>query len=125
MAVTSCCNSARMRFSFIFVLAYLVPPTTNPAKRAMIPITTSSSMSVKLLFDRVRAPPDRSFLLASSVFIMTRDRLHSSFPHFLFHSFAQPLFDHALVVQISRPRERSEEHTSELQSPYDLVCRLL
>src|SRR5207248_11377959 len=24
-----------------------------------------------------------------------------------------------------RVRERSEEHTSELQSPYDLVCRLL
>src|SRR5438094_6219783 len=24
-----------------------------------------------------------------------------------------------------RPRSRSEEHTSELQSPYDLVCRLL
>src|SRR6266705_6161915 len=23
------------------------------------------------------------------------------------------------------PRRRSEEHTSELQSPYDLVCRLL
>src|SRR5438094_3750401 len=23
------------------------------------------------------------------------------------------------------PRARSEEHTSELQSPYDLVCRLL
>src|SRR5438094_7519046 len=23
------------------------------------------------------------------------------------------------------PRQRSEEHTSELQSPYDLVCRLL
>src|SRR5438094_7622069 len=23
------------------------------------------------------------------------------------------------------PQERSEEHTSELQSPYDLVCRLL
>src|SRR5207248_11676573 len=23
------------------------------------------------------------------------------------------------------PRPRSEEHTSELQSPYDLVCRLL
>src|SRR5207248_9209122 len=25
----------------------------------------------------------------------------------------------------SRPTKRSEEHTSELQSPYDLVCRLL
>src|SRR5437867_10619661 len=24
-----------------------------------------------------------------------------------------------------KPEERSEEHTSELQSPYDLVCRLL
>src|SRR5437867_5428332 len=28
------------------------------------------------------------------------------------------------VIDI-RQRERSEEHTSELQSPYDLVCRLL
>src|SRR5207248_10655847 len=26
---------------------------------------------------------------------------------------------------VSRSRPRSEEHTSELQSPYDLVCRLL
>src|SRR5437867_8849135 len=26
---------------------------------------------------------------------------------------------------VSRTRPRSEEHTSELQSPYDLVCRLL
>src|SRR5207248_9732926 len=25
----------------------------------------------------------------------------------------------------ANPRSRSEEHTSELQSPYDLVCRLL
>src|SRR5437867_7946519 len=25
----------------------------------------------------------------------------------------------------NRPGNRSEEHTSELQSPYDLVCRLL
>src|SRR5207248_9815753 len=31
--------------------------------------------------------------------------------------------DHALVS--SYVRARSEEHTSELQSPYDLVCRLL
>src|SRR5207248_9214477 len=27
--------------------------------------------------------------------------------------------------QSARARPRSEEHTSELQSPYDLVCRLL
>src|SRR5438094_1473456 len=33
------------------------------------------------------------------------------------------------MARLSRPaspaRTRSEEHTSELQSPYDLVCRLL
>src|SRR5438094_7138022 len=28
-------------------------------------------------------------------------------------------------LQISQALRRSEEHTSELQSPYDLVCRLL
>src|SRR5437867_5983083 len=28
-------------------------------------------------------------------------------------------------LKTKRPRRRSEEHTSELQSPYDLVCRLL
>src|SRR6266568_9299098 len=27
--------------------------------------------------------------------------------------------------RVSRPRERSEEHTSELQSQFHLVCRLL
>src|SRR5437867_7322867 len=31
----------------------------------------------------------------------------------------------ALFVNYRRDDERSEEHTSELQSPYDLVCRLL
>src|SRR5207249_10741607 len=30
--------------------------------------------------------------------------------------------EHAVAVQ---PRQRSEEHTSELQSRFDLVCRLL
>src|SRR5437867_6101471 len=29
------------------------------------------------------------------------------------------------VARSSSNRNRSEEHTSELQSPYDLVCRLL
>src|SRR5438094_6494413 len=36
--------------------------------------------------------------------------------------------DHRLaegVPHLVVPRGRSEEHTSELQSPYDLVCRLL
>src|SRR5207248_9403366 len=31
----------------------------------------------------------------------------------------------AVTTRSSKPTARSEEHTSELQSPYDLVCRLL
>src|SRR5207248_9746764 len=31
----------------------------------------------------------------------------------------------SLTVLVFAPHLRSEEHTSELQSPYDLVCRLL
>src|SRR5437867_7714075 len=31
----------------------------------------------------------------------------------------------APIPFLSGPADRSEEHTSELQSPYDLVCRLL
>src|SRR5207248_10915571 len=31
----------------------------------------------------------------------------------------------ALIADPELPRKRSEEHTSELQSPYELVCRLL
>src|SRR5437867_9853742 len=33
--------------------------------------------------------------------------------------------DAHLPERSATPRTRSEEHTSELQSPYDLVCRLL
>src|SRR6266516_5197242 len=42
--------------------------------------------------------------------------------------FAPPssLFSDGLVYRLLlRPLTRSEEHTSELQSPYDFVCRLL
>src|SRR5437867_7266173 len=33
--------------------------------------------------------------------------------------------EHVRTVRFLVGRERSEEHTSELQSPYELVCRLL
>src|SRR5207248_5863460 len=34
-------------------------------------------------------------------------------------------YDYWAIEYAYKPIERSEEHTSELQSPYDLVCRLL
>src|SRR5256885_4100051 len=35
------------------------------------------------------------------------------------------LFDHSLFIEQAGGVKRSEEHTSELQSPCNLVCRLL
>src|SRR2546426_1974040 len=46
------------------------------------------------------------------------------------HSAAGPIFGNDLAVKVMTPSRapqpgRSEEHTSELQSPCNLVCRLL
>src|SRR6266446_3068984 len=44
----------------------------------------------------------------------------------LFRSFRRPRRDApGRLHRAARPQERSEEHTSELQSPCNLVCRLL
>src|ERR1039457_7517177 len=44
----------------------------------------------------------------------------------LFRSCAQfPASDHSMVFTTCTPGYRSEEHTSELQSPCNVVCRLL
>src|SRR5437867_5417920 len=37
----------------------------------------------------------------------------------------KPTFAHNALTKITKDGARSEEHTSELQSPYELVCRLL
>src|SRR2546426_5231598 len=57
--------------------------------------------------------------------------LHDALPIFLLSGFARvgiiALVDEATGYQEERDKEelRSEEHTSELQSPCNLVCRLL
>src|SRR5207248_7505436 len=44
----------------------------------------------------------------------------------LLHRHVSRLLLHPLLIRVRNvTMERSEEHTSELQSPYDLVCRLL
>src|SRR5438067_10521000 len=44
-----------------------------------------------------------------------------------FKEIAEAFLSHDAAIQVSsvRDRNRSEEHTSELQSRFDLVCRLL
>src|SRR5438094_9942171 len=67
-----------------------------------------------LFFSLVRRPP-RSTLFPYTTLFRSLDRMASalgSFGAFLLHG-------------VTGSGKRSEEHTSELQSPYDLVCRLL
>src|SRR6266516_6689421 len=70
-------------------------------------------------------------------FLMIRRPPRSTlFPYTtLFRSWPVPVTARRVLVEVTGPpagasrrralRARSEEHTSELQSPYDLVCRLL
>src|SRR5574338_979613 len=60
-------------------------------------------------------------------FLMIRRPPRSTlFPYTtLFRSPYHPVFQAALSVHLRRRPVRSEEHTSELQSPWHLVCRLL
>src|SRR5437867_13401753 len=74
--------------------------------------------------------PPFAFCIYFFFFLMIRRPPRSTlFPYTtLFRSRCAVLGRWASVTTPWRPRRgngRSEEHTSELQSPYDLVCRLL
>src|SRR6266536_5748390 len=68
-----------------------------------------------------------SLFSASFFFLMIRRPPRSTlFPYTtLFRSACRLRHDHAVHDRGRRPDPRSEEHTSELQSRVDLVCRLL
>src|SRR5690348_17391897 len=53
-----------------------------------------------------------------------RDLVRREHPDFIIHAAAQPSHDRATSIPYE-DFDRSEEHTSELQSPVHLVCRLL
>src|SRR5690349_23527241 len=66
-----------------------------------------------------RRPP-RSTLFPYTTLFRSRDRFHVPLLELL-----SDLRDHAELGGAHRREVRSEEHTSELQSRRDLVCRLL
>src|SRR6266705_4426410 len=79
---------------------------TNP----LVPVSSNLFYLIFFFFLMIRRPP------RSTLFPYTT----------LFRSLPAPPWitsSPALPPRLSSPR--SEEHTSELQSPYDLVCRLL
>src|SRR5437867_10178381 len=70
-----------------------------------------------------RRPPTSTLFPYTTLF-------RSIFPDIVEHFCGQSLLGKArasglIDVAVHDLRQRSEEHTSELQSPYDLVCRLL
>src|SRR5437867_8821191 len=79
------------------------------------------------LIEATRAQIERNF---------TRPSGEKRHRHFLFETFTRPdrldrlrapllAYQKSGLQALARGLGRSEEHTSELQSPYDLVCRLL
>src|SRR6187399_1249687 len=66
----------------------------SAAKTAMMAMTTSNSISVKAT---------RATFPGALVFVISCRG--SALAQFLLHSFAQPLLDHALIIQVARPGE--------------------
>src|SRR5256885_10113523 len=77
----------------------------------------------------IRRPP-RSTLFPYTTLFRSRRDIHNSCavpfcnPSSARVSFSATNFQY-WIMPMSKPRTRSEEHTSELQSPCNLVCRLL
>src|SRR5256885_6787428 len=66
----------------------------------------------------IRRPP-RSTLFPYTTLFRSSDRVASV------QALCTGNMRNAALCRLSRPSSRSEEHTSELQSPCNLVCRLL
>src|SRR5437867_13100361 len=77
----------------------------------------SLSSILTFFFLMLRRPP-RSTLFPYTTLFRSRRGRHGARLLGLHHPVVRP-------AEAVRRRLRSEEHTSELQSPYDLVCRLL
>src|SRR2546426_3955649 len=82
----------------------------------------------------IRRPPRSTLFPYTTLFRSVRRRAtresslrlcDSSLPHFSLPASRVPELFIDLDQSSPRPRQRSEEHTSELQSPCNLVCRLL
>src|SRR3712207_7616742 len=86
----------------------------RPPRSTLFPYTT--------LFrsDRQHGAEDLVLLLADRLRLQRRRRLHRDERHHL-----HEVGDHHVLVGAGGLVERSEEHTSELQSRQYLVCRLL
>src|SRR5207248_9009828 len=103
-------------------------PSQQPADtRDLHPFPTRRSSDLSL----IAALRDRSLVAAEECGERMRYRMLESLRVYARAQLADPEWGelagrHARYYRaLAEEAERSEEHTSELQSPYDLVCRLL
>src|SRR5437867_11179671 len=87
--------------------------------------SSSSRSRSTLLFFLIRRRPPRSTLFPYTTLFRSDVTTHPAFrnPARMLARLYDALHEPAMHAVLTCPR--SEEHTSELQSPYDLVCRLL
>src|SRR6266516_4833305 len=83
-----------------------------------VTVVVDTGNGVAFFFLMIRRPPRSTLFPYTTLF---RSRLHQR-PAGRLH---QRLAGGAWLSRLRRGRTRSEEHTSELQSPYDIVYRLL
>src|SRR5207249_11239706 len=90
------------------------------------PTRRSSDLSIMPITPPLLITGSRTFWAPSfpiSLYGATMTRLPGEVPRDTRQSSKLALIDTTLILP--RPSPRSEEHTSELQSRFDLVCRLL
>src|SRR5256885_8438785 len=87
----------------------------RPPRSTLFPYTTLFRSTIRLI-DRVAAKGDRSRFIAEAVRRYVGGRGRAELRRRLREGAAR---------RAERDLQRSEEHTSELQSPCNLVCRLL
>src|SRR5260370_38946538 len=97
----------RMSRSFVFVLSSALPTPPIPF----------------FFFLMIRRPPRSTLFPYTTLF--RSERRHSMAPETLLSEEQQADATQAKPQESKRTENRSEEHTSELQSHLNLVCRLL
>src|SRR5688500_19997196 len=73
----------------------------------------------------IHSPPTTTLFPYTTLFRSERERLRDDARTILVREERVPRFIHTLRIRFRGDDVRSEEHTSELQSPCNLVCRLL
>src|ERR1039458_2745480 len=114
MAVSRFVNSARARERMMDIRAMPTAGMVKAARTAIMEMTTRSSIRVKAGVV-LRVACCAGCCVLRSAFRIPHSELYmgfSSFAQFVFHSFAEPLFDHALVIQkpgLGQPFDAGEQ----------------